>query len=446
MCLVFAIFMEPVFNHCLPVMLFRHLNLLLLSLSILAFAACSKSGSPASNVNPGGPNNPGGPAKPDTTQGSSAAVDPGTVAQTIRGFGGATVFLGALTTAEMTTLYGNQTATQLGLTVLRIRVDPGGPSNWGTELGNAQKAIANGAIVMASPWSPPASFKTNGSTIGGSLNAASYAAYAGYLDSFAVYMSANGAPLYALSVQNEPDISVTYESCDWTAQQILDFVRNNAPAIKNTRLIASESFHFDPSYTDPILNDSAAASHLSIVGGHIYGGGLAPYPLAASKGKEVWMTEHLDTSTDWNGALNTAKEISDCMGVAGFSVYNWWYLKRSYGPIDPNDNPTKRGFVMAQFSKFIRPGAQRIGVPYNSTNNVYLTAYKTGTSLVIVAINTGASVVQQPFTFASGAPSSVTPYVTSASQSLSSQPQVSVSGGSFTYPLPPQSVTTLVSN
>ena len=417
----------------------RNLRLVMLALGMGLAIACKKSNSPT-------PASPGGPAKPDTIQGSPAAVDPSNAAQTIRGFGGATVFLGSLTSAEMTALYGTQTPTQLGLTVLRIRVDPGGPANWGTELGNAQKAIANGAIVMATPWSPPASFKTNNNTIGGMLDTAHYAAFADYLDSFASYMSSNGAPLYALSVQNEPDIGVTYESCNWTAQQLFNFVKYNAPAIKNTRLIASESFHFDQSYTDPILDDSVAASHLSIVGGHIYGGGLAPYPLAVQKGKEVWMTEHLDTSTDWNGALNTAKEISDCLGTAGFSVYNWWYLKRSYGPIDQNDNPTKRGFVMAQFSKFVRPGYQRIGVPYSPTNNVYVTAYKKGTSLVIVAVNMGATAVNQPFSIAGTPPSSFTPYITSASLSLSSQSSLSAAGGSFSYPLPPQSVTTFVSN
>ncbi|GGB05287.1 glucuronoxylanase XynC [Puia dinghuensis] len=366
--------------------------------------------------------------------------------QTIRGFGGATVFLGSLTTSEMNTLYGNSTSSQLGLTVLRIRVDPGGQANWGTELGNARKAMANGAIVMATPWSPPANLKTNGSTIGGMLDTASYAAYANYLDSFATYMSANGAPLYAISVQNEPDITVTYESCDWTPQQMFNFVKNNAPAIKNTRLIACESYHFDQSYTDAILNDSVAASHLSIVGGHIYGGGLAPYPPAVSAGKEIWMTEHLDTSTDWNGALNTAKEMSDCMAVAGYSVYNWWYLKRFYGPIDQNDNPTKRGFVMAQFSKYIRPGYQRVNVPYNPTSNIYISAYKDGPSLVIVAVNMATVVVNQPFSISGSTPASFTPHITSASKSLSTEGVVSVAGASFSYPLPAQSITTLVSN
>ncbi len=40
----------------------------------------------------------------------------------------------------------------------------------------------------------------------------------------------NGAPLYAVSVQNEPDATVTYESCFWNAVQFRTFMRNNAPA------------------------------------------------------------------------------------------------------------------------------------------------------------------------------------------------------------------------
>ena len=415
-------------------------RLIHLVLPILSVIACKKSPSSAAPINPGGP------VKQDTTQGTASTIDPGKIDQTIRGFGGATVFLGALTTSEMNKLYGNADTTQLGLTVLRIRIDPGGQPNWGTELGNAQKAIANGAIVMATPWSPPANFKTNGSTIGGTLDPAHYSDYANYLNSFAAYMSANGAPLYAVSVQNEPDISVTYESCSWTQQQIFNFVKNNASAIQNVRLMAAESFHFDQSYTDPILNDSAAAAHLSIIGGHIYGGGLAPYPQAVTAGKEVWMTEHLDTLTDWTSSLNTAKEISDCMAVAGYSVYNWWYLKRFYGPIDDNDNPTKRGFVMAQFSKYIRPGYQRIDATYNPTPNIYVSAYKKGSGFVIVAINMGPALVSQPFSMGGSAPASFTPHTTSATASLSGGPAVTVSGGSFSYVLAPQSITTLVSN
>lgn len=423
----------------------KRITILFSAFSYLILAiGCSKSSSGGGSTVTIPPNQP----VIDTIAGSSAAVDLSNVQQIIRGFGGASVFLPALTDGEMTTLYGNTGANQLGLSILRIRIDPGGASAWGTELGNARKAASHGAIVMATPWSPPASMKSNANTTGGSLNPSSFGAYASYLDSFARYMSANGAPLYAISVQNEPDISVTYESCNWAAGDIFNFVKNNGGAIVSTRLIAAESYHFDQSYTDQILGDSTASSHLSIVAGHIYGGGLASYPLAVSKGKEVWMTEHLDTNITWSAVLGTAKEINDCLVQANFSAYNWWYLKRFYGPMDDNDNPTKRGFIMAQFSKYIRPGYQRVNVPNNPTANVYVSAYKNGTSLIIVAINMGTSTINQPFTISGGTlPASFTPHITnSGTKSLSTESNVNVSITGFSYVLGPQSVTTFVSN
>ena len=81
----------------------------------------------------------------------------------------------------------------------------------------------------------PATMKSNNSLIDGFLNPSDYAAYATYLNDFARYMADSGAPLYAMSVQNEPDIDVTYESCDWTPAQMLDFCQNYAQAITATR-------------------------------------------------------------------------------------------------------------------------------------------------------------------------------------------------------------------
>src|SRR5262249_58486604 len=121
----------------------------------------------------------------------------------------------------------------------------------------ARTRPARASLVLAQPWTPPASMKTNNNVVGGSLKTSEFANYANYLNSFASFLASNGAPLYAISVQNEPDIMVTYESCDWTSPQLLSFARNNAGAI-STRVIMSESFHFDKTFTDPILNDSSA--------------------------------------------------------------------------------------------------------------------------------------------------------------------------------------------
>jgi glucuronoarabinoxylan endo-1,4-beta-xylanase len=331
----------------------------------------------------------------------------------------------------------------VGLQINRIRIDP--TNAWTTELNNAKKAKARGAIVFATPWTPPASMKTNGSTIHGSLLTSQYGAYASYLNSFASYMSTNGASLYAISVQNEPDWDPDYESCTYTTTQMYNFVKNNAGVI-TTPLIAAEALQYNKAYTDPILNDSSARGNVDIIGGHLYGGGLADYPLARTYGKEVWMTEHLNTDTSMTGQMQTAKEILDCFAVANFNVYTWWYVKRSYGPIDDNGNRTKRGCVMAQFARWVRPGYTRVACTYNPNSNVYASAFKSGTKTVIVVVNTGTSSVSQPFSINNGTiPTTMQPYRTSGSEDLATLSTVAVSGGAFTYTLPAQSITTFVS-
>ena len=374
-----------------------------------------------------------------------AQIDAGVTQQIIRGFGGATVFLPTtpLADGDLDTLFGNGPG-QIGLTLLRIRVAP--DAAWRTlELANARGARARGANVIATPWSPPAAMKSNNNLVGGVLNAAAYADCAWYLNDFAVYMAANGAPLYAISIQNEPDIDVTYESCVWTPAQLLAFTKNNAGAITATKVITPESFQFRHIMSDSTLNDDDAAANIDIIGGHIYGAGLAPYPLAVAKGKEVWMTEHLDLSTDWAGALGTAKEIHDCLVTGSFSAYFWWYLRRYYGPLGEDSLVTKRGYVMAQFSKFIRPGFFRVNATANPATGVFVSAFKRE-KLVIVAVNQGTAAATQTFAVANAALGAVTPWLTSGTASLEVQPDLPVAGGAFTATLPAGSVTTFVAD
>ena len=139
-----------------------------------------------------------------------------------------------------------------------------------------------GVTLTASPWSPPASMKTNNSVVKGELKEESYSDYADYLKSFVEYMAANNAPIYSISVQNEPDIAVTYESCDYSPEQMLKFVKENGASI-GSKVIAPESFQFRRELSDPLLNDSLACKNFEILGGHIYGGGLEEYPLAIEK-------------------------------------------------------------------------------------------------------------------------------------------------------------------
>ncbi|HEX9059695.1 MAG TPA: carbohydrate-binding protein [Clostridia bacterium] len=368
-----------------------------------------------------------------------ATVNLSSTKQIMRGFGTCTAWNGALSDKEMDILYKD-----MGLNILRLRIDPN--KGWSDELSNAKKAQARGAIVFATPWTPPASMKTNNNTVGGSLKTSEYANYAKYLKSYCDYMSSNGAPLYAISLQNEPNITVTYESCTWTGQQFCDFLKNNGSLIGNTKIMMPEAFNFDFSLSDPTLNDATASSYVSIVGGHLYGAQIKDYALAHTKGKEVWMTEYYDDGQDVTSALKTAKQIHDCLTVANMNAYIWWWVHDdNMGFINKAGAPQKRGYAVGQFSKFIKNGYNRVDATANPKSNVYVTAYKgDDNKVVIVAINQGTSAVSQNFVLQNGTTSKVSEWVTDGSRNIAAGSDINVTNGSFTATLPAQSVTTFV--
>jgi glucuronoarabinoxylan endo-1,4-beta-xylanase len=370
-------------------------------------------------------------------------IDLNNTQQVIRGFGGISIpgWEHGMTPDQVNTAFGNG-AGQLGLTILRIRV-PYNQAEFSMEVPNAKLAISLGAIVFASPWTPPPSMKSNNNIVGGTLNENSYGAFADYLRSFADYLASNGAPLYAISIQNEPDVSVTYESCSWDASQMLKFIKNNATTV-GARIIAPESFNFNHTISDAILNDPIASKNLAIIGGHIYGGGLTPYPLAVSKGKEIWMTEHLDLNTNWDAAYSTGQEINDCLN-AGMNAYLWWYIVRYYGPIDESGNVTKRGYVISQFSKFIRPEFIKIGCTAITKSNLDVTAYKKDSKIVLVVLNRNYEDTTQTFVIKNGSAAAFTPYVTSENKNCAQGSDIFVVNGSFSAVFEKSSVTTLVS-
>ncbi|MBN2356873.1 T9SS type A sorting domain-containing protein [candidate division KSB1 bacterium] len=363
--------------------------------------------------------------------------------QYISGFGAANIlnWRPDMTADNINKAFGTDDG-QIGLTILRLRIPPDA-NGFAANVRTARAAYARGVTIIASPWSPPARMKTNNNLVGGRLCETAYADYAAHLKSFADYMACNGAPLFAISIQNEPDVKVTYESCDWNAAEMLKFVRENAPDI-GTLIIAPESFNFNQALSDPILNDSTAASHVAIIGGHIYGGGLCSYPLAQSKGKEIWMTEHLDTDTSWVKVLATGKEINDCM-FAGMNAYIWWYIVRFYGPIKEDGRVSKRGYVMSQFARFMRPGYFRVFATQRPQYRVYVTAYQGDSKVVIVVINLNTQPVEQTFVLKAGYTSIFRPYVTSIEENAQEKADIATCAGKLRVMLPPSSVTTFVS-
>jgi glucuronoarabinoxylan endo-1,4-beta-xylanase len=412
---------------------------------------------------------------PQTTiiNSSTVAVDFGSKHQVIRGFGGSTAWMGAIGQVKISALFGTG-AGQLGLSILRARIDPSGSAasnwvtaNWGQELTNTLNArTANpNAIVIATPWTPPAIMKSNNNSVMGTLNASSYAAYAGYLESFVNYFASGGAPLYAISMQNEPDANVTYESCSWNGSSIDSWVAslsaNGATNPITTRLMIPEAMGFNTAYSDTALNDANAVANISIVAGHLYGTSPFYYTNAVSKGKEVWETEHYlspaGSQPTISDALSAAREIHNSLVTGQYNAYLWWWLIdwnpgngiTNDGLIDTNNNPTYFGYALGQYARFIQPGYVRTDVaPASPVSGVYISAYSNGSPALhftIVAINSNTSAVSQPFTLANTTNlTSLTPYQTTSSGGLGQQGAISVTGGQFTYTLPAQSIVTFV--
>ena len=400
-------------------------------------------------------------APPPQTKPQDIEIYLDSTAQTIRGFGAANVLLWRpdMTNAEINTAFGTGKG-QLGFSILRIMLEPD-PSRWSLYVPTAKKAHDMGAKIIASPWYAPSEMvdTVNGET---RLRPDRYGAYAAHIDSFYTYMKNNGVPIYGISVQNEPDISDNWTS--WSPDEMLAFMKDYADSIKGPKVMAPESFHFDPNYSDPILDNSAASANTDIICGHIYGGGLVKQTLAEEKGKEVWMTEHFTESkhsgNDWPLALDVATEMQSVMR-ADMNAYIWWYIVRYYGPIGDGEmgttagQVTKRGYIMSQFARFIRPGYVRVhtygptGVEsVNESGDLFVTAYKDATSktVVIVAENSGTSSAQVNVTINGAASATFHPYVTSATQNAEEENDIKAASGSFTATLPAQSITTFVSN
>ncbi|MER7284001.1 cellulose binding domain-containing protein [Dactylosporangium sp. NPDC000244] len=388
---------------------------------------------------------------------ATANVNPSAPRQTIRGFGAMShaVWAGDLTAAQRDTAFGTGEG-RLGFSLLRIPVNEN-QSDWGRDLATAQRAAALGATVFASPWNPPAgmteTFTRGSQTNAKRLKYSAYGAYAQHLNDFTTYMRNNGVNLYAISVQNEPDYASTWTW--WTATEIVNFLKANAGAI-STRVIAPESFQYVKSMSDPILNDPAALANVDIIGAHLYGTPYAnfPYPLFQQKGagKELWMTEvYYPNSTDsadaWPGALDVAEHMHHAMVDAEFQAYVWWYLRRSYGPMREDGQISKRGAMMAHFARFVRPGYVRVDATANPASNVFVSAYRGGNTVVIVAVNKNTSSVTQQFTLAGTAASgSVSNWLTDASRTVAPQSALTMTNGSITVTLPARSAMTLVTS
>ena len=278
--------------------------------------------------------------------------------------------------------------------------------------------------VMATPWSPPGWMKTTGSMIGGTLNTSDYQVYANYLVKFLQAYKAAGVPVSLITPQNEPEYSApNYPSSTFTATQEATFIANDlGPAIKaaglSTGILDYDHNWNDPSFPETVLG-SAAAQYVVGTAWHCYAGDPSAqstveqaYPAYGTYFTECsgtqasnpsdtfadtldWDAENLiidatrnyaKTVVTWNMALNPSggpsMNCTDCTGVvtvdnsADTATYNAEY------------------YSLGQASKFVKPGAVRIGSNTFGSGNIEDVAFKNpdgSTALIVLNSNTSSS-------------------------------------------------------
>lgn len=277
--------------------------------------------------------------------------------------------------------------------------------------------------LLASPWSPPPYMKNNGEWQGGYLKPEFYQLWADYIHRYITEMKKRGVEIWGITVQNETRHHQLWESCVYTPEQEAEFVKNTlGPTLNDTD---TKIFVYDHCkeriferclkyYSDPKLK-----KYISGIACHWYSGDhfgeielcKKAFPdkfVIMSEGCTYSMEKGMHKSDAWQQSYKYAHDIIGDLNAGLTAFIDWnitlnekngpyhWREGRSYCDAgifcDTENNKlvyTPNYYVIGQFSKFIRPGAVRIGLS-SYTSMLETTAFmNTDGSIAAVIYNTG---------------------------------------------------------
>jgi len=269
---------------------------------------------------------------------------------------------------------------------------------------NARIVNKYGGYNAAAPWSPPREWKSNNSINGGGhLVHQYYQQYAEYLRGYAKHMFDNGVPIYAISIQNEPNYAAGYDGCEWTPEEMRDFFKKvgyftrgirgwgGGREIPNVLTMNGESAN-TPLINRPALRDPEARANIDLYARHIYGVPQVTLWRYDPDGREmsiehgldnstinnilrkpdgtfyeVWMTEHNINSAStpgypndstWNYVWRFMNDIDLVMRLNSENAFVWWASKRFYSMVGDGQYGTRdgaplpRGYGLSHYAKY----------------------------------------------------------------------------------------------
>ena len=315
----------------------------------------------------------------------------------------------------------------------------------------AQAISKDGFKIISSPWTSPPWMKDNKEYVGGKLLPKYYDAFALYFSKYLEAYKAEGIDIWGLTPINEPHGNGNnWESLHFSPEEETDFVQNHlgpkleADGFGNVNILGYDQNRGGLNeWVDAMFKDEASSKYFAGTAIHWYESTYDYLPealqyahnkapdkyLIETEGcvdSEIpmwqddawyWKKEATDWGWDWASPEDKhlhpkyspvnryARDIIGCLNnwVDGWVDWNM-VLDRQGGPnwfenwcvapviVDPDADEvyfTPLYYTMAHFSKYIRPGAEVIGVE-NADKDLMVTAAKNPDgSIAVVVFNEG---------------------------------------------------------
>lgn len=258
---------------------------------------------------------------------------------------------------------------------------------------DAAKTAGKNITMLASPWSPPAWMKTNGDmNHGGQLKPEYREVWALYYTKFIKAYREAGIPIWGITVQNEPAAVQTWDSCIYSGEEERDFVRDYLGPVMHREGLADVQILIWDHNRDIIVERASAVLSDPEAAKYVWGTGFHWYVSEAfenvGKVHELFPDKHLlFTEGCQEGGVKLGKWFTGeryGRNIIG-DLNNWnegfldWNLV-----LDETGGPNHVGnlcdapiiadtttdtlhynssyFYIGHFSKYIKPGAVRIGL------------------------------------------------------------------------------------
>jgi len=275
--------------------------------------------------------------------------------------------------------------------------------------------------IMASPWSAPGWMKTSGSLIKGGLRPDRYDVYARYLLRYVDAYAAEGVPIFALTLQNEPHFEPEdYPGMRLDARARAELVGKHLGPMLERRGMKPQLIEWDHNWDEAqaplaVLADPAARPYISGTGWHCYGGQVQAQSVVheAHPDKDTWFTECSggQWAPGWPESLPwmVRNLVVGATRPWARGVLMWnLALDENHGPylggckdcrgvvtIDSRSGAVTRNleyYALAHASRFVRPGEVRIESTAE-VDNLQSVAFRheDDGSVVLIVCNSGAA-------------------------------------------------------